>query len=136
VPYPISFDKDTAERWLQALDAGKPIVPPDGRWSIHDMLALAGLGFFGALSHGPLRYKTDPGRLERLPAEHREATESTLFHELHMAMEFYARLTMDVKDGTFDDRYEPHVEAVVFRDQDEPVVQVVKGLRAESDEES
>jgi hypothetical protein len=128
--YPISFDKTTAEGFLAALQSGQPLEPPDGRWNINAMLAAAGACFFGAMSHGPLHSKIPPGAWKDLPAEHHEAREEAFFNDLHRAVDFYGKLTMAVKDGTFDDEYAPHVEAVVYRDADgDCAVHPVKGFR-------
>jgi hypothetical protein len=127
--YPIDFQKETAERWLEAIQSGKPIVPPDGRWSVKSLIALAGLGFFGAMSHGPLSLKGIPGAWENLPEEYQEAHEDTLFHDLHATLEFYARLMMEVKDQTFDYRFEPHVQAVTVQKEGQSQIVAVKGFR-------
>src|SRR5262249_44464647 len=105
--YPISFDKTTAAGFLAALQSGQPLTPRDGRWYIHNMMAAAGACYFAPMSHGPLSLKEMPGAWEKFPAEHREAREQTLFDDLSDAIAFYGHLTMLVKDGKFDDHFEP-----------------------------
>jgi hypothetical protein len=91
------------------------------------MLALAGACYFAAMSRGPLT--VPPAAWEKLPPQYREATEETLFRDLHLAIDYYAQLTMAVKDGKFDDEFEPHVEAVIWEDEDGMHLQPHVGFR-------
>ena len=127
--YPIHFDKATAVRFLQALRSGQAIEPPEGGWTIHAMLALAGACHFAASTHGPLAFSGHASAWERLPHEHKEARMGTLFEDLLLAIDFYSHLTILVQVGEFDDRFAPHVEAIVSRNDGEHHVTVRKGSR-------
>jgi hypothetical protein len=134
--YPVDFRKDVGERWLEALRNGDPIEPPDGRWTINAMMALAGLGFFGAMSHGPLQFAGENRwAWDAISEEHREAREDTLFWDLHATLEFYGRLFMNVKDGTFDEQFEPRVQAVVYQEDGESRVGLISGGKTDPDGE-
>jgi hypothetical protein len=124
--YPISFDKETAERYIEALRSGQPVSPPDGRWTISTMMALAGVCYFACMSHGPLSTRSTGGNPS---PEHQEARAETLFSDLSAAIQFYGQLTMMVKDGEFDDHFEPHVEAAVYEDGTGRHVQPHKGFK-------
>jgi hypothetical protein len=52
MPVGINFSKAKAERFIDALDHGRPIEPMGNRWTTDDMLALAGAAHFAAMSHG------------------------------------------------------------------------------------
>jgi hypothetical protein len=130
VAYPVSFDKETGEGFLQALMSGQPVIPPGiDAWDINSILALAGACYFAAMSHGPLSLKNLPGIWEKLPLEQREAREETLSADLHLAIEFYGQLTMFVKDEEFDESFDPHVEAIVYEHDGRKSVQPHVGFR-------
>jgi hypothetical protein len=115
--YPIEFHKEDAEQWLQAVGFGAPLpLPTSGKWSIHTMLALAGVLHFAAMTHGPLHHALSSEQEKKLPPEHREAREETLYQDLALAIEFQSHLAMLVKDDEFDDAFEPLVQAVVYKD--------------------
>jgi hypothetical protein len=115
--YPIEFHKDDAEQWLQAIRSGAPLpLPASGKWSIHAMLALAGVFHYAVKAYGPLHHALSPEQEEKLPPEHREAREETLLEDLALAIEFHARLVMWVREDKFDAAFEPFVQAVVYRD--------------------
>jgi hypothetical protein len=116
--YPIDFQKSDASRWLDALASGEPLTPPDGEWNVNPILALAGTLHFAAMSHGPLKYKLRPDAYEKLPAEHREATEDTFYRDLDSAIRFYSQLTLLVRDGRYDEACESSVRALVYQDDD------------------
>jgi hypothetical protein len=40
--YEVRFDRRAAERYIEALSAGKPLTPPPEGWSPDDLLTLAG----------------------------------------------------------------------------------------------
>ncbi len=116
----INFDRDKAERILQSLNSGKPIelLSPEG-WTGHDMLALAGACFFGAMSQGPGMYQLSRGvDFNKMPTERREAVQETFanyLHDLRAAVEYYCHLTMLVADGVYDARgYEPRCRGAVI----------------------
>jgi hypothetical protein len=116
--YPIDFDKSNAARWLEAIATGKPLTPPQGGWTAHHLMALAGALHFAAMAHGPLNYILKPDAYEKLPPEHREATEEIFSRDLDAAIRFYSQLTMLVKDGWYDDAFDPVARAVVYQDDE------------------
>jgi hypothetical protein len=115
--YPIEFHKDDAEQWLQAIRSGAPLpLPASGKWSIHAMLALAGVLHYAVMAYGPVHHALSPEQEEKLPPAHREAREETLIQDLALAIEFHARLVMRVREGEFDNAFEPLIQAVVYTD--------------------
>jgi hypothetical protein len=124
--HPIRFDKDAAERRLEALNSGRPIPPPPGGWTGLDILALAGVCHFAATSHGPVRSGDPPGAP---PPEDREAREDTFSRDLRVAIEFHSQLAMRVADGQYDEHFEPIVEALVSERHGQRRVQKDRGFR-------
>ena len=110
--YPIRFHKEEAEKFLAAIATGEPLLPPGGQWNIYALLAVAGACHFVASSHGPIALS--PVDIASLPKEHREAREETFLRDLGTAIRYYSELTMMVKDGEFDERNEPFVQAIVY----------------------
>ena len=53
--YPITFHKDKAEEWSDALAHSMDMRFPDGGWGVYDMLTLAGVCMMGVMTHGPIR---------------------------------------------------------------------------------
>jgi hypothetical protein len=106
----IRFEKTRAEHYLDSLQNGLAIQPPDGPgWTVHEMLALAGACYFAAMSHGPpLQKNTDS-----LHHEHREMVEEEFYGDLHAAIEFNSQLSMMVKDGDYDAQCGPVCTALV-----------------------
>jgi hypothetical protein len=112
----IEFDKEKAQRRLDAIARGQPLQPGPTGWTVHEMLEAAGALFFAALSHGPaLRNGVDR---PDAPKEHLEMDENLLFRDLHAALEFYGQLTMFVQDDRYDEQFEPRMRAVVAADGD------------------
>jgi hypothetical protein len=113
MPYPIDFSRDACAGWIEAIERGSPLMAPDGRWIASSVVSLTGTLFVAAMSQGPPGYMQHRGRLESLPREHREAVEETFFVELHGAIELCVRLAATIKDGKFDESFEPRVLAWV-----------------------
>ena len=113
---PITFDKETALRYLDCLINGKRIEP-DGEqpgWSVDDILQLAGACFFVVAVHGHERRRSmSKDRTGPQHAEYREAETESVMHDLHAAVEFAAQLTQLAYDGEYDDQYEPHIRCGV-----------------------
>jgi hypothetical protein len=117
--YPIEFNKEDAQRWLEAIKTQTPLpMPESGGWSINAMTALAGVLHFAAVSRGPLHHPLPREQEDRLPPEHREAREETLYQDLTAAIEFNSLLAMLLENDQFDYRFEPLVQAVVYKDAD------------------
>lgn len=114
--YPVMFEKARAEAILAAIENGEPIPAADHGWTIYELMQVAGACYFAAMSHGPPT--ADLERLGQLPLEHREATEETLYQDIHDAIEFNSHLTMQVQDGGYDEHFEPLTTAIVRRDAD------------------
>jgi hypothetical protein len=129
VAHPIRFDEKTARRWLAALKSGGPIAAPAWGWSGLDILMLAGVCHFAAMSQGPIRPGDGPGDWKALPPEHREAREDTFFRDLRLAIEFHSQLARLVEDGEFDQAFEPRVEALVYERDGEFCVQPHRGFK-------
>ena len=113
------FEKERAEHFIDALNHGKPIQPPEGGgWHGADMLALAGALYAAAYSQEPDAFRYVGRELERMNAEQREACLAGFGLGLYHVIEFCQHLTGLVADGDFDARYEPYVEASLEIDQD------------------
>lgn len=125
----IKFSKARAQEFIQALARGNPILAPDQKWTGNDMLALAGACFFAAMSHGPSSfYGTESAH--PLKPKDQKAIEDTFFNDLHGAVEFYAHLTQLVRDGLYDEQYEPEVRALVTQQGNvTKTIRPVRGFR-------
>jgi hypothetical protein len=120
----ISFSKAKAQEYLDCLVTGKAVVGP---WTAENMLALAGACYFAVMSHGPVRLSDRDW--ETIPAERREAAESTFLTDLTAAVEFYAELCMRVRDGNYDRLFEPKLRGVVWVEDWGKHFHAVEGLR-------
>jgi hypothetical protein len=127
--YPIRFRQELAERWLEAMHTGKPLTAPENRWTNIDMTMLAGVLHFACLSGGPSVWRRNPELWEALPTERKEATEETLDQDIHDAISFNSQMTWLLKDGKYEERFEPELAGAVFRDEGKPKFQVVRGKR-------
>ena len=125
---PIQFDKSRAQYYLDCIRDGKAIEPNEEGWNRYQMLQLAGALFFGLLTHGPAQ--ATKSQLAEMSQEHQEATEATLFEDIHAGIEFSANLHMLVEDGEYDQHYREQVKLLVTQDEHGKRVQVVEGLRA------
>ena len=128
MPVGINFNKAKAEQFLAALATGQPFTPTGSTWTLDDMLALAGVCHFGAMSHGPVRLSDRD--LSQMHPERREAGDETFLADLLSAVAFYSELTMQVKDRRYDEAFEPELRAIVFNGEDGPSVTPVSGFRA------
>jgi hypothetical protein len=123
--YPITFNKERAEQLVTMIGQGQAIPAPPTGWNSDQLLQVAGAFFFAALSHGPPPME----RLQDLPSENGDTTTQSLSDDLHMAIDFYSDLTMMVCGGTYDERFEPELQAVVMRAGDERGFKIIKGGR-------
>ena len=80
--YPVTFDKDKAEEWSDALAHSMDIRFPDGGWGVYEMLTLACVCMMGVMTHGPISYQLDKTHYDQLPSEHSEASEETFEKDL------------------------------------------------------
>ena len=127
--YPVSFDKEKAEEWSDALAHSCDMRRPDGGWGVYDMLTLAGVCMMSVMTHGPIRYQLDKEQYDQLPSEHREASEVTFEKDLFAAITFCAQLAFAIRDAEFDAQFEQVVEALVYLDGDRKVIRPITGVK-------
>ncbi len=125
----INFDKSRGEQLVAALRDGKPLQPGPSGWSGNDMLSAARALFMAAFSQGPALMTTE--KVMELHGEHREMIDQQLMKDLHSAIDFYGNLAIAIFNGTYDDVFEEHIEAVIeATDDGETKVQSVKGFKS------
>ncbi|HJQ78740.1 MAG TPA: hypothetical protein VJ828_02235 [Lacipirellulaceae bacterium] len=122
--YPIVFDKARAEQLVAQIGGGHDIPAPADGWNSDQLLQVAGALFFAAMSHGPPAI--DPS-IENRPSDNGDSATRNLSDDLHMAIDFYSDLTMMVCGGTYDDRFEPEMQAVVVREGMERGFKIIRG---------
>ena len=122
--YPIAFNKSRAEQLIARIGEGQDIPAPAGGWNSDQLLQVAGAFFFAAMSHGPPAI--DKSAENRASGNGDTATR-TLSDDLHVAIDFYSDLTMMVCGGTYDERFEPELQAVVVREGSERGFKIVRG---------
>jgi len=127
--YPVTFDKDKAEEWSDALAHSMDMRCPDGGWGVYDMLTLAGVCMMGVMSHGPIRYQLDKEHYDQLPSEHREASEETFEKDLFAAIAFCAQLAFAIRDAEYDAQFQQVVKALVYLDGDEKKARPITGFK-------
>ncbi len=123
----VSFNRDRALAVIACLERGEPVSPAGERWTRDDLLALAGVCFAAAMSHGPegLAGK-DP---MSIPLEHREAYLQTLGDDLAWAIRWLAEMARLSMVGGYDALFDPiHVVRV---DGSAPRVLPVSGVKQE-----
>ena len=126
--YPIMFAKGRAEELVARIGEGKDIPAPAAGWSSDELLQVAGALFFAAMSHGPR--EIDKDQFSDLSSGNGDVATRTLADDLHMAVDFYSDLTMMVCGGTYDQRFEPRLQAVVVREGDERGFKILSGGKA------
>jgi hypothetical protein len=129
VPCHVAIDKEVLERYLESLYSGQPFAPPEGGWTIDNLLALAGVCYLAAFSQGPPAFKKSPDAWQSLPQEQREASEQKLILDLKDAIVYCSYLATLVRDKQFDEKFEPHVEIVFYRDETGRYYDVPAGSR-------
>jgi hypothetical protein len=122
--YPIVFNKARAEQLVVRIGGGHDIPAPVGGWNSDQLLQVAGALFFAAMSHGPPAIDKS---IENRPSENGDSATRNLSEDLHMAIDFYSDLTMMVCGGTYDDRFEPDLQAVVVREGAERGFKIIRG---------
>lgn len=128
MPTPIKILKTTIKEWIDAIQAGEPLAPPDGCWDRCAAQAAAGALMFAAASHGPMRLKDDGDFFLQLPKEHLEAHEETLKEEIEAAIRFHAMLTQAVVDDEYDVDWEYEIIAAAIPSEDGIQIYPVKGF--------
>jgi hypothetical protein len=122
--YPIVFHKQRAEQLLAMIGQGQDIAAPAAGWSCDEILQLAGTLLFAAMSHGPP--DKDHG-FDNAASTNGDTTTQSLSDDLHMAIDFYSDLTMMVCGGTYDERFQPELLAVVMRDGADRGFKIIRG---------
>jgi hypothetical protein len=122
--YPIVFNKARAEQLVTRIGEGHDIPAPAGGWNSDQLLQVAGALFFAAMSHGPPAIDKS---LENRSSDNGDSATRNLSDDLHMAIDFYSDLTMMVCGGTYDDRFEPDLQAVVVREGAERGFKIIRG---------
>ena len=123
--YPIVFNKHRAEELVARIGEGRDIPAPAGGWNSDELLHVAGALLFAAMSHGPPAIEKD--RSDQRSSENGNLTTRSLADDLHMAIDFYSDLTMMVCGGSYDERFEPELQALVIREGDERGFKLLKG---------
>jgi hypothetical protein len=124
--YPIVFNKHRAEELVARIGEGKDIAAPAGGWNSDELLQVAGALFFAAMSHGPPAIDKE----RHLSSGNGDVATRSLADDLHMAIDFYSDLTMMVCGGSYDQRFEPELQAVVIREGEERGFKILKGGKA------
>ena len=127
--YPVTFDKDKAEEWSDALAHGSDMRCHDGGWGVYDMLTLAGVCMMGVMTHGPIRYQLNKEQYDQMPPEHREASEATFEKDLSAAITFCAHLAFAIRDNDYDAQFEQVVKAFVYMDGDAKAIRPITGIK-------
>ncbi len=122
--YPIVFNKARAEQLVERIGEGQDIPAPAGGWNSDQLLQVAGALFFAAMSHGP---PVIDKAIENRDSGNGDTATRTLSDDLHTAIDFYSDLTMMVCGGTYDERFEPELQAVVVREGPERGFKIVRG---------
>ena len=88
---PIVFDPQQVKQFLAALEHGQPLVPPEGGWTVAEMLMVAGTMHCALMAHIPALNGKAAG-LEGVSAEQKEAFAEAYAAELAEAIETCSRL--------------------------------------------
>lgn len=95
---PIVFDPQQVQRFLAALENGQPLVPPEGGWSVAEMLMVAGSMHCALMAHIP-SLNGKPAALEGVSAEQKEAFAEAYAAELAEAIETCSRLAANCQSA-------------------------------------
>jgi hypothetical protein len=136
----VNFDKAFAVAFIDAISTGKPIpVPADG-WTGNHMLTLAGMLYASVFSQGPHslqassqgdrdRLNKAMAKLKSMHPEWQEAVNEELRQDIHDGIEFLSNLLFAVKDGQYDESFEPEVTCIIMNEEGRKTVIPVKGFR-------
>jgi hypothetical protein len=122
-PIAIHFSKPKAEHLLETLGNIEPVACPE---TVDELLALAGACLSVASERFPARLRDAGSAVDS--ARPLEVDKTTLAGDLLAAVGYYARLTKQVKEGTYD-QCEPETEALVWADVDGINVSSISGYR-------
>ncbi|OGF05534.1 MAG: hypothetical protein A2W00_01740 [Candidatus Eisenbacteria bacterium RBG_16_71_46] len=102
----VRFSKARAEYLLGCIAKGEAIRPERGnRWTAADLLALAGAAAGAVAEH--LAVKAHGTDWTKVPREHQEARWSTVRADMLAGIEWCASTTRMVRDGEYDQQFEP-----------------------------
>jgi hypothetical protein len=136
----VNFEKAFAEAFIDAISTGKPIpVPADG-WTGNHMLTLSGMLYATVFSQGPHSLQASSqgdrdrlnkaiAKLKNLHPEWQEAVNEELQQDIHDGIEFLSSLMFAVKDGQYDESFEPEVTVIILREEGRKTVIPVRGFR-------
>ena len=74
------------------------MAPPEGGWSVAEMLMAAGAMHYALMAHGPA-LNGKPANMAGVPQEHQEAFAAAYAGELAAAVETCSRLACDLHAG-------------------------------------
>jgi hypothetical protein len=132
--YPIVFNKARAEELITMIGQGRNIAAPAAGWNCDEILQVAGALLFAATAHGPPAM--DKSCFANVMSTNGESTAQSLNDDLHMAIDFYADLTMMVCGGSYDQRFQPELLAVVMRDGHDRGFKIISGGSPAEDDTS
>lgn len=130
---PVIVVKEQLAYYLDCINNGKAIEAPKGGWNGYDLLTLAGVCFFGRMSHGPA--SLSDFNVDDLPPEHREAVYETFNQDLHIALEWYGHKAELVADDKYDDEFERALTALLYLEDGKKCMLPVRGFRRHPDVE-
>jgi len=122
----LRFSKARVEHFLNSVLKGEELVAAPEGWTDPELLVLAGVCLFLAISARPLANGESDGNVH---PEHAEARRNSMMHELFATIDLCARLTMLVAQANYDQQFEPLIEAVVAQDGDGVDFRVLQGLK-------
>jgi hypothetical protein len=115
------FQKNYAEKVLDALRNGRPILPLEATgWTLNNILVVAGILHAAAIAGAAAHTfdETGEGRMDDMHPEQREAVGETLRAGYAAALDFLGMLAMKVLTDEYDQEYPPEVTAVVHETPD------------------
>jgi hypothetical protein len=104
---PVTFKKDTAERFLDALGQNPgPLSAPAESWTADNLLMLAGVAVCILLSQGSRFHAAQGIDVAQMTDEQREAVNASLLSGTLDAVEWIAMRSFEVLDGEYDEKFE------------------------------
>jgi hypothetical protein len=126
----IWFNKEFAQKALDAIHNGKPIpLPEEAGWTGRGMLTLAGILYAVVFSQGPHAHQVagiDEATRRKWPAERQEAIEDTQTRDIHNGIEYLSKLAFEVMKGEYDGSFGPEVLAIL-NENDDGKTEVIPG---------
>ena len=116
----VTIDRAIIDRHLHALSHGKPVAPPDGRWTASQLLTLAGT-ISALLAYNDSVYLGDAVKGE--PKEHSEAKALTLHTLIRAATDVTSAVAlMLLSDGNCDMLFTGQSVQITLREEGEDVI--------------